>query len=137
MKKDITEKMIQNIFVDLDDRDHMTFAFQGGEPTVAGLRYFRHFTSVVSEQKKKVTIHYVIQTNGTMINDEWAYFFKEHNFLVCLSIDGCPKFHNLYRLDTRKRGTYNRVSQAKALFEKYKIDKVRIKPGHALYRRYL
>lgn len=122
MKREVTEKMIDNIFLDLDDGDHMTFAFQGGEPTVAGLSYFRHFVDYVFQQPKRIKIHYAIQTNGTMLNEEWAQFLKEHNFLVGLSIDGCPKFHNLYRLDTRKRGTYNRVSKAKKLLEAYDVE---------------
>lgn len=122
MTNDVMEKMIDQIFIDLDNGDQMTFAFQGGEPTVAGLRYFERFIQYVDQQEKEVNVHYAIQTNGTMLNDKWAAFLKENDFLVGLSIDGCPKFHNKYRLDTQNKGTYSRVSKAKKLLEAYDIS---------------
>lgn len=122
MKKEVTEKMIDNIFIDLDDGDHMTFAFQGGEPTLAGLRYYQHFTDYVASQEKKVQLHYAIQTNGTMLTEEWIEFFEKHNFLVGLSIDGCPRFHNQYRVDTANEGTYSRVLESKKLLDNSKVE---------------
>lgn len=122
MTEEITKKMIDQIYIDLDDGDHMTFAFQGGEPTLAGLRYYKKFTNYILSQAKKVQVHYAIQTNGTLLNDEWISFFEQFDFLVGLSIDGCPKFHDLYRLDTHKKGTYSKVLEAKRLLEDSKVE---------------
>lgn len=122
MKKETSEKMIDQIYKDLDDGDHMTFGFQGGEPTVAGLNYFKEFTDYVDSQNKDVNVHYAIQTNGTRLNKQWVDFFEEHDFLVGLSIDGCPKFHNLYRVDTRDKGTYSKVLEAKKMLSESKVN---------------
>jgi len=122
MKHEVAEKMIEQIFVDLNDGDHVTLAFQGGEPTLAGLSYFRHFVELVQAQNKQVHVHYVIQTNGMMINERWCQFLKEHQFLVGLSIDGHPLYHDLNRLDARGRGTFQRVLQTKKLFDQYGIE---------------
>ena len=122
MKTDVAEQMIANIYEDLEHGDELTLAFQGGEPTLAGLSYFRNMTELVAKQAKEVRVHYAIQTNGTVINEKWCQFLKEHNFLVGLSIDGHPLYHDLNRVDPRGRGTFQRVLQTKALFDRYEID---------------
>lgn len=122
MKEDVMEKMIDNIYRDLDEGDHMTFAFQGGEPTLAGLSFFETFTKKVADQKKKVRVHYAIQTNGTLLNAEWARFLKQHQFLVGLSIDGTSRYHNLNRVNTRGKGTFDTVIQAKGLLDEHQVE---------------
>ncbi|MEG0294361.1 radical SAM/SPASM domain-containing protein [Enterococcus sp.] len=124
MTKDVAEKMIAQIFVDLVDGDQLTLAFQGGEPTIAGLPYFRRIKALVEEQTqlKAVTVHYAIQTNGMVINDAWCQFLKENNFLVGLSIDGHPMYHDMHRLDTKGKGTFHRVLKTKHLFDQYEIE---------------
>jgi uncharacterized protein len=122
MKADITEAMIEHIYQDLDDDDQLTLTFQGGEPTYAGLPYFRHLITCVQAQTKKVEVHYAIQTNGTLITPEWAVFLKENHFLVGLSIDGTPSEHDLNRLDTHNRGTYQRVLKTKHLLDEVGVD---------------
>ncbi|MGX7149974.1 radical SAM/SPASM domain-containing protein [Enterococcus ureasiticus] len=122
MTKEVTEKMISNIYLDLDDGDEVTFAFQGGEPTMAGLNYFQNFTNLVQAQDKKVKVHYSIQTNGTIVTEKWCVFFKENGFLVGLSIDGQPLYHDLNRVDPKGRGTFQRVLQTKKLFDEYGIE---------------
>jgi uncharacterized protein len=122
MKEEVTAKMIENIYADLEDGDHLTLAFQGGEPTMAGLGYFRKVTELVDEQTKQVQVHYAIQTNGTIINEKWCAFLKAHDFLVGLSIDGHPLYHDLHRLDPKGRGTFQRVLQTKQLFDQYEIE---------------
>lgn len=76
--------------------ESVAFAFQGGEPTMAGIEYFRHFTQCVSRENiLGSNIFYSIQTNGTLIDDEWAEFLAKNNFLTGLSLDGdymCNKF---------------------------------------------
>ena len=122
MKAEVAEQMIANIYKDLEDGDELTLAFQGGEPTLAGLSYFQNITELIEKQGRRVHVRYAIQTNGTVINEKWCVFFKQHNFLVGLSIDGHPLYHDLNRVDPRDRGTFQRVLQTKELFDRYEID---------------
>lgn len=122
MTDDTTQKMIANLYLDLEDGDALTLAFQGGEPTLAGIGYFEKLAELVEQQTKRVTVHYAIQTNGMVINQRWCRLFKRYNFLVGLSIDGSPIYHDLNRLDIKGRGTYHRVMATKKLFDDYQID---------------
>lgn len=122
MKSEVACKMIEHIYADLEDGDQLTMAFQGGEPTLAGLSYFRMITTLIAAQEKAVVVHYALQTNGTVINEKWCAFLKEHQFLVGLSIDGMEQYHDLNRVDTRGRGTFQRVIQTKRLFDSYQIE---------------
>lgn len=94
-------------------RGQCTFGFQGGEPTLRGLDFFRRAV----ELQKKYNVHNVrimnaIQTNGMLIDDEWAAFLGENRFLVGLSLDGGKDVHDLNRLDPEGKGTFNRVLRA-------------------------
>ncbi|WP_413537486.1 SPASM domain-containing protein [Enterococcus malodoratus] len=122
MTDDTTQKMIANLYLDLEDGDELTLAFQGGEPTLAGIGYFEKLAELVEQQTKRVTVHYAIQTNGMVINQRWCRLFKRYNFLIGLSIDGSPIYHDLNRLDIKGRGTYHRVMATKKLFDDYQID---------------
>lgn len=88
-------------------------AFQGGEPTLAGLDFFRR--QLVLEHKynvRRITIDHAIQTNGLLIDDTWAEFFAQNGFLVGLSLDGRKPLHDAYRVDAQGKGTYARVMRA-------------------------
>jgi uncharacterized protein len=102
---------------------YATFSFQGGEPTLCGIDFFK---SVVKLQNKlnvnNVRINNCIQTNGFLVNSQWADFLHKHNFLVGLSLDGPPDLHDKYRVDTKGKGTYEKVMRASALFNKYKVE---------------
>ncbi len=102
--------------------DHVTFAFQGGEPTLIGLDYFKNFVSTVNQYKSTQTIHYAIQTNGTQLDEDFCAFLHEHHFLVGLSLDGPKDMHDLNRLDTKKKGTFKTVDQAAKLMTKHKVE---------------
>lgn len=118
------QKMERVIRAGMEYADHScSFAFQGGEPTLAGLDFYR---GVVELQKKYarsgVEIHNAIQTNGMLIDEEWAAFLAENRFLVGLSLDGPAELHNLNRLDTVGEGTFNRVMRAARLMEKHGVE---------------
>lgn len=121
MSPETIETIIRKVL--LFASDQATFSFQGGEPTLCGIDFFRH---VVELQKKfnvnNVKINNCVQTNGILIDNEWASFLHEHNFLVGLSFDGPQKLHDRYRVDAKKRGTYERVTQTVKLFNEYKVD---------------
>ncbi len=119
MREETVELLLRETYRAADSRSLVSFAFQGGEPTVAGLEYFRHFTSRARELKPPgVELSFSIQTNGTLLDDEWARFFKDEHFLVGISLDGFPDLHNAHRIDTEGKGSWNRVAKSAALLQK-------------------
>lgn len=124
MKNETMQRMIDQLFADLVDGDQLTLAFQGGEPTLIGLRFYQKLTDYVEEWTKRVRVevNYALQTNGTLIDEKWAQFLKHHQFLVGLSIDGSERHHNLYRLDGKGRGTFERIKETKDLLDNYEVD---------------
>ncbi len=85
-------------------------AWQGGEPTMMGLDFFKRSVELVDKHRKPwQQVSYSIQTNGTLIDERWAAFFKENNFLVGLSVDGPRELHDRFRVDTRGEGSFDRV----------------------------
>ena len=103
MSDDVTQKILDNIFKDIDDGDTVTFGFQGGEPSVAGLPWFRRFAENVAARGRKINLEYSIQTNGLLLDESWCDFFREYNFLVGLSLDCGKRFHD----STNTIGAYN------------------------------
>lgn len=100
-----------------------TFAFQGGEPTLVGLDYFRRLIELVKKyNRKNLQVNYALQTNGYHITEEWAKFFAEHHFLIGVSLDGPEDIHNRYRKDYKGEGTYHRIMESIRLFKKYNVD---------------
>lgn len=99
-----------------------TFCFQGGEPILAGLDFFR---SAMDMQKKyarrDVAIFNSLQTNGTLITEEWAKFLKKNKFLVGVSLDGPQSLHDLYRRDALGNGTFQRVMESIKLLRTYQV----------------
>lgn len=95
-----------------------TLGWQGGEPLLAGLKFFERMIELQEKLRdRSQTISHAIQTNGTLIDDDWARFFHDHRMLVGLSIDGPPDLHDTYRLDSAGRGTHARLMEvAEALF---------------------
>ena len=104
----------------------ISFMFQGGEPTLAGLDYFRYFVEQVNklnkDNKNKLEINYAVQTNGINISEELAIFFKKNNFLVGLSLDGVKETNDYLRVGKDGEGTFGRVIKTSELFDRLKID---------------
>ena len=101
----------------------VTFLFQGGEPTLAGLDFYRDFVSYVRETAPSgLTVQYAVQTNGTLLDEEWCRFFKEEHFLVGLSMDGSRECHDRFRRDGAGKGTYDRVLRAARLLERTGVE---------------
>jgi uncharacterized protein len=98
-------------------------SWQGGEPTLMGLDFFRRSVELVEQHKRRdQTMTYSIQTNGTRLDDEWCAFFKEHGFLVGLSVDGPPELHNVYRVGKGGQGSYDRVHRGWEVLHKHQVD---------------
>lgn len=101
----------------------VTVAWQGGEPTLMGLEFFRQAIALVEKHKKTgQVINHTLQTNGTRLDDEWGQFFKQHHFLIGLSVDGPQPLHDTYRVDKRGRGSFAAVMQGWKILRKHGVD---------------
>ena len=90
-------------------------AWQGGEPTMMGVDFFRRSVELADQYLKPgQRAVYTIQTNGTLLDEEWAGFFREHDFLVGISIDGPREMHDAYRVNKGGRGSFDQVMRGLA-----------------------
>lgn len=121
MKPEVLENAVA-LFMNAAERS-CSFAFQGGEPTLAGLDFFKH---LVSLQKKHacpgLTITNALQTNSVLLNDEWCKFLSENHFLVGLSLDGVKTTHDLYRLKPDGKGSFSSVLHAAQLMRSHQVE---------------
>jgi len=121
MSIDTLENIVKKSFNYADKM--CTFAFQGGEPTIAGIDYFKKLIEFVKLYNvKNVAVNFSLQTNGILINVEWAEFLAKNNFLVGISLDGPKDIHNAHRIDAKNDGTFNKVMKAIELFNKFKVE---------------
>lgn len=123
MTEETAGQLIRAAFAAAGPGGQVSFAFQGGEPTAAGLDFFRSFLALEAQYAPSgVTCTHAIQTNGLLLDQDWADFFAAHRFLVGLSLDGTKAFHDSYRLDPQGKGTWNRAVQSLALLQKKQVD---------------
>src|SRR5271169_6075112 len=100
----------------------VTVAWQGGEPTLMKLDFFRRSVELVEKYRRPgQVVQQTFQTNGILLDDDWCAFFKEHNFLVGLSVDGPRELHDTYRLDRTKQGTFDRVMKGWGYLRKHGV----------------
>lgn len=120
MSYDTLETLVQKTLETAEGR--ATFAFQGGEPTMAGLRFFKRLIEFEEKHNTRgIEIGHAIQTNGVLLDENWAAFFKEHNFLVGLSLDGTRGMHDRNRVDEAGQGTFQSVWDSAKLLEDYGV----------------
>ncbi len=101
----------------------LIFIWHGGEPLLAGLDFFKEVVNVQLENLKDgQSIQNRIQTNGTLINDKWAEFFKINNFRVGVSLDGNKESHNRFRVDRKGRETFDRAMRGIRILRRYGIE---------------
>ena len=88
----------------------VTVAWQGGEPTLMRLEFFERAVELVEKHRRPgQSVRQTFQTNGLLLDDAWCAFFKKHNFLIGLSVDGPREMHDAYRRDRRGQGTFDLV----------------------------
>jgi len=103
--------------------DEVNVAWQGGEPTLMGLDFFTRSIEYVERYRKPgQRILHTIQTNGTLLNDEWCAFFKAHNFLVGLSVDGPKEMHDAYRVNKGGAGSFDQVMHGWEMLRRHDVD---------------
>lgn len=128
MSSETLENIIKKAFSYASEE--CTFSFQGGEPTLAGLRFYQTLIQLCTQYNTEtytgsptpLKLHFAIQTNGFQISEEWAAFLAEHHFLVGVSLDGTVHTHNVFRQTPDKNGTFTEIMHTIGLFKKYHVD---------------
>lgn len=108
MREEVLESYIRQ-YIESQDVPEVSFAWQGGEPTLLGVRFFERVVELQRRYAGGRAIHNALQTNGTLLDDAWGRFLRRENFLVGLSVDGPEELHDRYRRDKRGAGTYRAV----------------------------
>ncbi len=122
MSRETAERLIASAYAEAEPGGTVSFAFQGGEPTLAGLEFFRYFTERANALKPdRIHVSFSIQTNGILLNEEWAELFRKEDFLVGISLDGFKECHDLYRVDPGEKGTWNRITRSLSILKKYQV----------------
>lgn len=99
------------------------FAWQGGEPTMLGVDYFRKIVALQAKYlPANLTATNAFQTNGILLDDDWGRFLHDHRFLVGLSVDGPKKVHDHYRVDRAGRPTFDAVMRGLEVLQRHKVD---------------
>ena len=120
MSEETADILVQRIFEAADENAVISISFQGGEPSVAGLPFFRGFTERFAK-RPDIHISWSLQTNGTLLDEEFVRFLKEKDFLVGISLDGYQSNHDRYRLDSSEKGVFYKVLQGLDLLKKYDV----------------
>ena len=122
----MTDKVLEAYIRQVIEAQHgpdVTIAWQGGEPTLMGIDFFeRALTLVTKYLRPGMTVEHTIQTNGTLLDDEWCQFFRANRFLVGLSLDGPREMHDAYRVDKGGAPTFDKVLGAARLLQRHGVD---------------
>lgn len=108
-------------YIEAQPGAEVSFAWQGGEPTLAGLPFFQKVVELQARYAGGKRIENAFQTNGTLLTDRWCEFLKANNFLVGISIDGPEALHDAYRIDRKGRPTYRDVVRGIELCKKHGV----------------
>ncbi len=122
MSADGLEEYLRN-FLDSQPDGPVEVAWQGGEPTMRGLPFFRRAVELTEQLRRPgQQVTFALQTNGTLLDDDWAQFLVEHGFLVGLSMDGPEELHDAYRVNKAGRGTHAQVLRGWELLQRHGVD---------------
>jgi uncharacterized protein len=122
MPDEVLDAFIQKYIALNSTAPEIPFVWQGGEPTLSGIDFFRKVVRLQKSYAGHKQITNSLQTNGTMLTDEWCAFLKEHNFIVGVSLDGPKEIHDRYRIDRGEKGTFDRVMKGLRLLQKHGVE---------------
>ena len=122
MTDEVLEAYIRQYIEAQPHLPEISFAWQGGEPTLAGLDFFRKAVALQKQYAGGKPVSNALQTNGILLDDAWAAFLAENNFLVGLSLDGPERFHNAFRRDVGGRPTFKRVMKSLETLKKHRVE---------------
>ena len=121
MREDVLDSYIRQ-YIEAHSTPTVDFAWQGGEPTLLGVDYFRNLVQIQKKYANGKRIRNALQTNGVLLNDAWAALFKEHEFLIGVSIDGPRELHDAYRVDKGGQPTFDRVMRGIATLKRNGVE---------------
>lgn len=121
MSEDLLERFIKQ-YIESQTMSEIMFTWHGGETLMRPLSFYKRAVELQKQYARGRHIDNSIQTNGTLLNDEWCRFFKENNFLVGISIDGPKEFHDEYRRDKMGRPSFHRVMKGIELLKKHQVE---------------
>ena len=143
MSWEVLETFVRDTIAAQAERPELQFAWQGGEPMLAGIDFFRAALDLQARYRPAgMQIVNALQTNGTLINREWAEFFSEHGFLIGLSLDGPAYLHDPLRRDTGGRGSHARALRGLEWLQRSNVEfntltvvhRLNFGQGRAVYR---
>ena len=122
MADDLLEEYTKQ-YIEAQRVPEVTFAWQGGEPTLMGLDFFKRAVELQQKYKKPgMHVHNALQTNGTLLDDDWCRFFHDNDFLIGLSVDGPRELHDAYRVDKGGKPTFDKVMAGMHLMQRHKVE---------------
>ncbi|WP_052810349.1 anaerobic sulfatase maturase [Vibrio renipiscarius] len=121
MPEDVLREYIRQ-YIENQPSNYVDFLWQGGEPLMMGIEFFAKAVEISTELAKGKIIRHSIQTNGVLINDNWANFFKKNNILIGISIDGPQKLHDTYRVTRSGKGSYQKVLAGLETIKKHHVE---------------
>ncbi len=122
MSSETLETYLRQLFESQPDGP-VSVAWQGGEPTLMGLDFYQRVIDLIHQFARPTQIiEHTMQTNGTLLNEEWAKFLKRHSVLVGLSVDGPHEMHDKYRVWKDGRGSFDEVLRAWELLKRYQVE---------------
>ncbi len=121
MSDETLETFIRS-YIEAQTSPDVLFTWHGGEPTLRPLAFYRRAMELQQKYAGGRTIENCIQTNGTLLNDEWCHFLRENNWLVGISIDGTADMHNAYRHTANGKDTHHLVLKGIRLLNKHKVE---------------
>ncbi|MRR58638.1 MAG: anaerobic sulfatase maturase [Deltaproteobacteria bacterium] len=121
MTDEVLEHFIRS-YIEAQPTPVVEFVWQGGEPTLLGLDFFRRVIELQRPLTGRKTITNSLQTNGTLLDDKWCRFLKQYNFMVGISLDGPKEIHDRYRRDRRGNGTFDAVLRGLKLLQKHEVE---------------
>ena len=121
MSDEILELYVRQ-YIEAQDVPAVNFAWQGGEPTLLGVDFYRRAVELQKQYADGKTITNAFQTNGILLDDEWGEFLASNEFLVGLSIDGPRELHDRYRVDKGQKATFDRVMAGLEMLKKHAVE---------------
>jgi uncharacterized protein len=121
MPDDVLAAFIRG-YIEAQSTPAVEFVWQGGEPTLLGMDFFKRVIELQKPFARRKTITNSLQTNGTLLTDKWCAFLKKHGFLVGISLDGPKEVHDRYRRDRSGSGTFDRVMAGLKLLQKHEVE---------------
>ena len=121
MSEELLERFVKD-YIGAQTMNEVVFTWHGGEPTLRPLSFYQKAVELQKKYAGGRIIHNSLQTNGTLLTDEWCRFLKENNWLVGISIDGPEELHDRYRRDSQGKPSWKRVMEGIRLLQHYGVE---------------